>query len=153
LEAISASLPGKVLRIVFGQCLRQQVRQGRGVYLIKGRIIGAALGFFGGFPSALEERIARGAGREKQIGHAYLMKGSRAVATPDEFSARFRQDILPLLQEYAYDNFAVLADYLTPALVDVDNLELRAEILGNAEQLVDVLHQAFSDRLPEADDL
>lgn len=101
----------------------------------------------------LNTRIARGAGREKQIGHAYLMKGSRAVATPDEFSARFRQDILPLLQEYAYDNFAVLADYLTPALVDVDNLELRAEILGDAEQLVDVLHQAFSDRLPGADDL
>jgi 5-methylcytosine-specific restriction protein B len=105
------------------------------------------------FLRELNTRIARGAGREKQIGHAYLMRGSRAVATPDEFSARFRQDILPLLQEYAYDNYAQLAEYLTPALVDVENLELRAEVLQNADQLVDVLHEAFTEGASEAPQL
>jgi 5-methylcytosine-specific restriction enzyme B len=98
-----------------------------------------------GFLTELNTRIARSAGREKQIGHAYLMSGTRVVSTPEEFSARFRQDILPLLQEYAYDNYALLADYLGPALVDIENLELRIEIIGNPEALLGALHESFED--------
>jgi 5-methylcytosine-specific restriction protein B len=98
-----------------------------------------------GFLKDLNTRIARSAGREKQIGHAYLMNGTRAISTPEDFSARFRQDILPLLQEYAYDNYALLADYLSPSLVDVEQLELRGEIIANPDTLLAALHESFGE--------
>jgi 5-methylcytosine-specific restriction protein B len=36
------------------------------------------------------------------------------------FAARFRREILPLLQEYAYDDFRELNEYLGPDLVDTE---------------------------------
>jgi len=60
----------------------------------------------------LNARIAAHAGREKQIGHSFLMDGSQPISDAGEFARRFRQEILPLLQEYCYDDYAALARYL-----------------------------------------
>ena len=53
---------------------------------------------------AINERIVELLDRERQIGHTYLM----GVATLDELADAFRKRIVPLLQEYFYDDWAKL---------------------------------------------
>jgi 5-methylcytosine-specific restriction protein B len=50
------------------------------------------------FLEELNRRIAKTEGREKQIGHSFLLEGDEPIDDPDEFARRFRQEILPLLQ-------------------------------------------------------
>lgn len=75
------------------------------------------------FLVALNARVMRspGGGREKQIGHAYLLEGSAPIRDAAELARRFHQEILPLLQEYCFDDYRVLASYLGRKIVDVDN--------------------------------
>ncbi|MEA4909868.1 MAG: AAA family ATPase [Anaerolineaceae bacterium] len=82
--------------------------------------------------------IARYAGREKQLGHALLMTDGEPLSDPDELADRFRQDILPLLQEYCYDDYATLGNYLGKKLV-IDNNAINAEVLYNNAALIEAL--------------
>ena len=66
------------------------------------------------------------------------------VADPDEFSRRFRQEILPLLQEYCYDDYAVLAEYIGGQLVDRDAQMLDDDLLSDPESLVAALAKEFA---------
>ena len=72
------------------------------------------------FLDELNLRITKGHGREKQVGHSFLLDGGKPITTTDQFAARFRREILPLLQEYAYDDFRELGDYLGPDLIDAE---------------------------------
>ena len=91
------------------------------------------------FLKSLNRRIAQTEGREKQIGHATLLDGGQPVTDPEEFARRFRQEILPLLQEYCYDDYSALATYLGEKLVDVQNRSLNEEILYDATRLIEEL--------------
>ena len=62
--------------------------------------------------------IARFEGREKQVGHSYLLVDGQPVDEVEEFAARFREEILPLLQEYCYDDYAMLAKFIGSELVE-----------------------------------
>jgi 5-methylcytosine-specific restriction protein B len=95
------------------------------------------------FLEELNRRIARGAGREKQVGHSFLLDGDQPVTDPEEFAHRFRQDILPLLQEYCYDDYGALADYLGPKLVDREGQVLNEEVLLDTERLMTALEEEF----------
>ena len=53
---------------------------------------------------AINERIVELLDRERQIGHTYLM----GVATLDDLADAFRKRVVPLLQEYFYDDWAKL---------------------------------------------
>ena len=97
------------------------------------------------FLDGLNERIARSEGREKQVGHSYLLVDGRPVDEVDEFAARFREEILPLLQEYCYDDYATLAKFIGSGLVDADAGTLDAEKIYNAEQLVTALAREFNE--------
>jgi 5-methylcytosine-specific restriction protein B len=61
--------------------------------------------------TALNERVEALYDRDHTIGHAYLM----GVKSLDELDRAFRRKVLPLLQEYFYENFSqvrrVLADF------------------------------------------
>ena len=70
------------------------------------------------FLEELNRRIAKTEGREKQIGHSFLLEGDEPITEPDEFARRFRQEILPLLQEYCYDDYSALASYIGAKLVE-----------------------------------
>jgi 5-methylcytosine-specific restriction protein B len=91
------------------------------------------------FLIALNKRIAQTEGREKQIGHAFLLDGEQPVSEPEEFSRRFRQEILPLLQEYCYDDYAEMAQYLGNKLVDSQERALNMDVLLDAERLIEAL--------------
>lgn len=91
------------------------------------------------FLLALNRRVARHEGREKQLGHALLMDDGEAIADSAEFARRFRQEILPLLQEYCYDNYEDLADYIGTQLVDADARQLNADVLDSDDDLIATL--------------
>lgn len=91
------------------------------------------------FLAKLNERIARKEGREKQIGHSFLMNGAEPVTEPDDFALRFRQDILPLLQEYCYDDYSALADFIGEKVVKRDEQVLDQELLEDTEALLSAL--------------
>ncbi|MEU9083667.1 AAA family ATPase [Streptomyces sp. NPDC048357] len=70
------------------------------------------------FLTELNARIRAGLDREKQIGQAFLLPGGEPVSTPEELAAVIRDEILPLLQEYAYDDYGLLAGFLGTAVID-----------------------------------
>ena len=97
------------------------------------------------FLDGLNQRIARFEGREKQVGHSYLLVDGQPVDEVEEFAARFREEILPLLQEYSYDDYATLAKFIGSELVDADAGTLDAEKVDDAEQLVAALAREFGE--------
>jgi 5-methylcytosine-specific restriction protein B len=98
------------------------------------------------FLQELNSRIASHEGREKQIGHAVLLEGGQPVADQAEFARRFRQEILPLLQEYCYDDYAELAKYVGTKIVDARTNTLNDELLADADQLLTALEEEFTPK-------
>jgi 5-methylcytosine-specific restriction protein B len=78
--------------------------------------------------------------RNLQIGHAYLL--SRPVTSVAEFSRVLREDIIPLIEEYCYDDFGTLRDILGSGLVDVEGGRIRDEMFESNQE--DSLIQALS---------
>lgn len=96
-----------------------------------------------GFLRELNRRIARTVGREKQIGHSYLL-GLDSVPDPSrEFARRFNQEILPLLQEYAYEDYDALAGLIGDEIVDRSEKSLRREVLTDPDVLITALYRAL----------
>lgn len=80
---------------------------------------------------ALNERVRRHVGRNArhlQVGHSYLMEGGRPVRDMAALRLALRDDILPLLEEYCYEDFQALQDILGEGLVDLENGRLRWEL-------------------------
>lgn len=96
------------------------------------------------FLTGLNSKIAATEGREKQIGHSFLLTDTGdPVTSHAEFAQRFRYEILPLLQEYAYEDYAELESYIGSRLVDVREQSVNADILATPEDLVDALRAQF----------
>lgn len=101
---------------------------------------------------ALNRRIRKYVGRDArhlQVGHAYLWHGSGPVRDFATFRRLLRDDILPLLEEYCYDDFDALENILGKTLWDAENRCLRQELFepGAEEQL----RQALMERCSEID--
>ena len=96
------------------------------------------------FLEELNRRIARREGREKQVGHSFLMRGGRPITTPEEFALAFRQEILPLLQEYCHDDYADMAEYIGGRLVDKEAQTLDRELLDDPDRLLETLQAEFA---------
>ena len=99
---------------------------------------------------ALNDRIRQHVGRDArnlQIGHSYLMQSGRTVTTFDEFVRVLGEDILPLLEEYCYEDYAMLSKILGKVLVDKSSQRIRQELLqpGRRDELV----QAVLEPSPE----
>jgi 5-methylcytosine-specific restriction protein B len=96
------------------------------------------------FLSVLNARIRRMQGREKEIGQGFFFNDGQLVSDGMGFARCFRQDILPLLQEYCYDDYSELAQYIGRELVDVENGTIRPNILHDDEKLVAALAEFTS---------
>ena len=101
------------------------------------------------FLDGLNQRIARSHGREKQIGHSFLLDGDEPLSDPEEFARRFRQEILPLLQEYCYEDYRVLATYIGEELVDQEGQTLNEERLADPEGLIEALEKETEGLMAE----
>lgn len=101
------------------------------------------------FLNVLNGRISEREGREKQIGHSFLMRNGQPITDPEEFAEVFRQDILPLLQEYCYDNYADLQYFLGDRIVDNASQRLNDDLLLNTEGLITALSEQCSSKARE----
>lgn len=83
--------------------------------------------------AGLNSRVRVHAGREKQIGHSYLMSGGGPMQTIEEVRYAFTHEIIPLLQDYFYEDYDKLEEVLGKTLVDSKNLEMTAGVLSDSE--------------------
>lgn len=80
---------------------------------------------------ALNQRICTHVGadaRNLQVGHAYLLNGGRPVHDMAAFTKILREDIVPLLEEYCYEDYAALESILGKGLVDAQRQLIRHEM-------------------------
>jgi 5-methylcytosine-specific restriction protein B len=81
---------------------------------------------------ALNERLRKHLKRDArnlQIGHAYLLP-PQPITSMADFARVLRDDIIPLIEEYCYDDFQTLGDILDRKLVDVDGGRVRDELFA-----------------------
>ena len=90
------------------------------------------------FLLALNQRIVRIAGRERQIGHSFFLDKGLPIETAETFAQIIRTDIIPLLQEIAYDDYTQLKEFLGSAVVDASASRL-TPIVNDDTQLVAAL--------------
>lgn len=89
----------------------------------------------------IREHIRRDA-RNLQIGHAYLMEeGGKPVTDFARFTRIFAEDIVPLLEEYCYEDYGALKNILGEALVDETRQRVREELFvpGRHQDLIQAL--------------
>jgi len=92
------------------------------------------------FLETLNSRISDRDGREKQIGHSYFLDSDgNAIDDPEEFAWRFEQEILPLLQEYCYENYSHLAEYIGSDLVNAEKNQLNHDLISDPMRLIEAL--------------
>jgi 5-methylcytosine-specific restriction protein B len=109
----------------------------------------------GGIPlgpwlDALNRRICDHIGRDArnlQIGHAYLLEGGRPLADIPKLAKVIQEDIIPLLEEYCYEDYAALESILGQGLVDIHAQQMRSELFDDSRQ--DELVQALLAPCPE----
>jgi 5-methylcytosine-specific restriction protein B len=77
------------------------------------------------FLDNLNEEVRRRLGREQQIGHALFYADGAIVATAGAFASAFRHELLPLLQEYFYEDYSSMADLLGDGVIDRDTARPR----------------------------
>lgn len=75
----------------------------------------------GNWLQALNERIVRHVGRDArnlQIGHAYLMSKGEVLQDMGAFASVLRDEIIPLLEEYCYEDISAVGKIIGPDLVE-----------------------------------
>ncbi len=87
--------------------------------------------------SALNQRILQYAGhdaRNLQIGHAYFLEGGKPIHDLAKFIEVVRQDIIPLLEEYCYEDYSAIGNILGTNLVDAEKQQIREELFEEAKR-------------------
>ena len=93
---------------------------------------------------ALNTRIRENVGRDSrnlQIGHSYLMQAGSPLKDLASLKRAIRDDIVPLLEEYSYEDYTTLAAILGEQLVDVGSQRICHELFddGHEEELIQAL--------------
>ncbi|MCB9924868.1 MAG: AAA family ATPase [Planctomycetaceae bacterium] len=99
---------------------------------------------------ALNERIRQHVGRDArnlQIGHSYLMQSGSPIKEIAPLKRAIRDDIIPLLEEYCYEDYGTLANILGEELVDVALQRIRHELFDDGQE--DVLVQGLLAPCPD----
>lgn len=81
--------------------------------------------------TALNRRVAGHAGkngRNLQIGHSYFLHEGAPIQDFSVFARVLQEEILPLLEEYCYDDWEALGRILEGGLVDVLQARFRSEL-------------------------
>jgi 5-methylcytosine-specific restriction enzyme B len=87
---------------------------------------------------ALNRRICEHVGRDArnlQVGHSYFMEKGRPISEFGRLAAVIREDIIPLLEEYCYEDYDRLEKILGEVLVDVQNRQIRHDLFDPSRQV------------------
>jgi len=90
---------------------------------------------------AINRRVRSRIGREKQIGHSFFLRNGGVITEPEDLARVFRLEVLPLLQEYCYEDYSTLAEFVGEKIVDVDGQRVRREVINDAEGLIAALEE------------
>lgn len=99
---------------------------------------------------SLNNRILQSIGRDArnlQIGHAYFLENGKPLRDYSRFVRVIREDIIPLLEEYCYEDYEALEKILGKSMVDRERQKIREEIFD--ENHTDDLLRAFLETSPE----
>ena len=99
---------------------------------------------------ALNKKIREHVGRDArnlQIGHSYLMHGGNPLKDIATLKRAIRDDIIPLLEEYCYEDYGTLGNILGHQIVDVAATRVRHELFDDGQEmaLTDGLLAPFAD--------
>jgi 5-methylcytosine-specific restriction protein B len=100
----------------------------------------------------LNSKICQNIGRDArnlQIGHAYFLENGRPINNFGKLRQIIRDDILPLIQEYCYEDYQTLEKILGSVFVDARNQRIKMEIFEESRQ--DDLLQAIRSIDPSFD--
>ena len=98
----------------------------------------------------IQQHVKRDA-RNLQIGHAYLMHKGRPIAELREVGNVLRNDIIPLLQEYCYEDTTALREILGEGFVDAERGLLLDNAFDGVQALRDALNHLGKGLLADAD--
>lgn len=99
---------------------------------------------------SLNKRICDNIGKDArnlQIGHSYFLEGESPVNDIVKFIRILKEDIIPLLQEYCYEDYSILEKILGKEIIDLNNLRIRNELFDESKQ--DELIQSLLEPCPE----
>ncbi|PUU87672.1 MAG: ATPase [Halanaerobium sp.] len=80
----------------------------------------------------LNNKITEKIDKNLQIGHSYFMKKEKAIKKEEQLISRMKDEILPLLQEYCFDDFNTLAEILGSNLVNLEQGRFNKEVFSFA---------------------
>ncbi|KAA0110613.1 McrB family protein [Mycolicibacterium sp. P1-5] len=85
--------------------------------VLEGTTVGALA--LDAFLDGINEEIRKRFGRDKQVGHSLFFQDGQIIDTPEDFAAMFRYELLPLLQEYLFEDYRALSELLGK-VIDVE---------------------------------
>ena len=110
---------------------------------------------------ALNQRICEHVGRDarnRQIGHSYLLQGDHPVKDIAALKRIVRDDLIPLIEEYCYENSDALVKILGAGFLDKSGQRIRYELFhdGRENELIAALtepcsHILRTDEAPRAE--
>jgi len=101
---------------------------------------------------ALNSKILHNIGRDArnlQIGHAYFLDNGRPINNFGRLRQIIRDDILPLIQEYCYEDYQALEKILGSVFIDAKNQRIKMELFE--ESRMDELLQGLRSIDPSFD--
>jgi len=102
--------------------------------------------WFEALNTKIRENVGRDA-RNLQIGHSYLLHGDSPLKDMASLKRAIRDDIIPLLEEYCYEDFPALGSILGEQIVDVAGQRIRHELFEDGQE--DALIQGLLAPFPE----
>lgn len=80
----------------------------------------------------IREHVGRDA-RNLQIGHSYLMESGGPIKSLASLKRAIRDDVIPLLEEYCYEDYPTLANILGDQIVDVAGQRICHELFDDGQ--------------------
>lgn len=84
---------------------------------------------------AINHKIVENIGRDArnlQIGHAYFLSDGRPITSLARFVQVLEEDVIPLLQEYCYEDYSALEKILGAGIVDGGQQQIRQELFSRS---------------------
>jgi 5-methylcytosine-specific restriction protein B len=72
--------------------------------------------------------------RNLQVGHSFLMENGRPISDFGKFVKAVREEIIPLIQEYCYEDYLACEKILGKAMINAEKQQIRDDIFEPARQ-------------------
>jgi 5-methylcytosine-specific restriction enzyme B len=92
----------------------------------------------------IRQHVKRDA-RSLQVGHAYLLESGKPITDVRRLARVLQDDVIPLVQEYCYDDPEALRAVLGSGFVSLDCGGLRLEVFERTDELLTALAQLGDD--------